>query len=185
MSGFSKTSEAPDGFAASIDTIRVILRAAEADDLPFLYNVYASTRAAELAMTGWDIEQQRTFLTTQFEAQHRHYRTHFPDAAYHVIEINGRSAGRLYVHRRGDELRIIDIALLAEYRGRGLGTQLLKELLDEARIGGKRVLIHVERYNPALNLYSRLGFESLSDDGVYLQMMWSAPEGRAQPKTAS
>ena len=89
-----------------------------------------------------------------------------------VIERDGQAIGRLYVARWEREIRIMDIALLPEHRGSGIGTQLLRELQDEARSSGKSLTIHVERFNPALGLYQRLGFRQIEDKGVYLLMEW-------------
>jgi len=72
----------------------------------------------------------------QFAAQDAHYRRHYPNTQYSIIEVQGVSAGRLYVDRCEKEIRIIDIALLPEHRRAGIGTKLLRELQDEARIGG-------------------------------------------------
>jgi ribosomal protein S18 acetylase RimI-like enzyme len=85
-----------------------------------------------------------------------------------VIAVDGEPVGRLYVHRGPSEIRIVDIALLPEHRGDGLGTLLLRDLLAEADAAGKSVTIHVERMNPALRLYERLGFSVAEDKGVYL-----------------
>jgi ribosomal protein S18 acetylase RimI-like enzyme len=104
----------------------------------------------------------------QFTAQDRYYHDQMPDASYHVVLVDGEAAGRLYVDRREDEIHVIDIALLPEHRGHGLGTSLMREVLAEADAAGKRVTIHVERFNPALRLYERLGFAQIEDQGVYL-----------------
>jgi ribosomal protein S18 acetylase RimI-like enzyme len=93
-------------------------------------------------------------------------------AAFDVILVGGQPAGRLYLHRRDDEIRIMDIALLPEYCDRGIGTTLLHGLLSEAAAAGKPLRIHVERFNPALRLYERLGFRQIDDRGVYLFMEW-------------
>jgi ribosomal protein S18 acetylase RimI-like enzyme len=87
-----------------------------------------------------------------------------------VIERNGQPIGRLYLDRRDDELRIVDIALLTEHRGGGIGNAILTDLIDEASGSGIPVRIHVERNNPALGLYRRLGFREIGDEGVYLHM---------------
>lgn len=152
--------------------VEIRLRPAGDDDLPLLYRVYAGTRTDELAPVPWSDEQKAAFLRFQFDAQHRYYREHFPDAAYDVIEAGGEPVGRLYVDRRPDEIRLIDIALLPEHRRRGLGGRLLAELLDEARRAGKPVRIHVETSNPALSLYRRLGFTEVEEQGVYYLMEW-------------
>ena len=116
----------------------------------------------------WDDTQKDSFLRMQFEAQDHWYREQMPDASFDVVLVDGAPAGRLYVDRRDDEIRIVDIALLPEHRSRGIGTSLLGELLREADAAGKSVTIHVERLNPALRLYERLGFSVAEDKGIYL-----------------
>jgi GNAT superfamily N-acetyltransferase len=129
--------------------------------------VYAGTREEELAPLGWDEGQRQAFLTMQFHAQDRYYREKFSDAAFLIVLCHGRPAGRLYVHRGAEEILIVDIALLPDYRGRGIGGALLGDLLAEADRAGKPVRIHVEHANPALRLYQRLGFVRVGDTGVY------------------
>jgi ribosomal protein S18 acetylase RimI-like enzyme len=157
---------------------RIRFRPITPEDLPFLAALYASTRQEELAQTGWSEADKESFLALQFEAQHRHYQTHFPDAAFELILLEGKPIGRRYLDRRGDEFRLIDIALLPEQRNRGLGGALLRDLLAEAQAAEKPVRIHVEPFNPALRLYRRLGFELLEDKGVHLFMEWRPQVGR-------
>jgi ribosomal protein S18 acetylase RimI-like enzyme len=151
-------------------------------DLPFLARLYASTRADELAPVPWSTEQKAAFLDMQFRAQHQHYGQYFADADRLVILRASEPVGRLYVEDRNDDLHIIDIAFLAQHRGRGLGTALMQDLLDEAAGNAKAVTIHVEKNNPAMRLYLRLGFERVEDLGVY-DFMRSIPP--AQVNTAS
>jgi ribosomal protein S18 acetylase RimI-like enzyme len=145
-----------------------MLRAAGPGDREFLYRVYASTRTEELAVVPWDEAEKDTFLRAQFDAQDRWYRENYPHATYEVIEVDGEPAGRLYLHRGEREIRIVDIALLPAHRGNGVGSSLLRDLLAEADAAGRRVTIHVERFNPALRLYERLGFTVAEDKGVHL-----------------
>ena len=159
-------------------TPAITLRPARDHDREFLYRVYASTREDELAVVPWTDAQREEFLRMQFAAQDSHYHTHFPDAAYDLVLRDGQPIGRLYVDRRPDELRILDIALLSEHRGGGIGTRLMRELLDEAARTGKAVRIHVEHNNPALRLYHRLGFTRVGDTGVYY-LMERVPGGPA------
>lgn len=144
------------------------------EDGAFLRRVYASTRAEELAITGWSEEQKAAFCEMQFTAQDSHYRKHYPTAAFLVIENQGAPIGRLYVDRCSSELQVIDISLLAEHRGAGVGTLLLSELQSEARAAGKVVSIHVEKFNHARRLYERLGFRVKEDKDIYLLMEWQA-----------
>ncbi len=152
------------------DEIR--LRPANAEDEAFLVDLYASTREDELALTGWSEEQKMQFCRHQFEAQATHYQKHYPTAEYSVIERDGVAIGRLYVDRWMKELRIMDIALLPRHRAMGIGTLLLRGLQEEARTAGKTLSIHVEKFNPALLLYERLGFEQIKEHGIYLLMEW-------------
>jgi ribosomal protein S18 acetylase RimI-like enzyme len=160
------------------------LRPIREEDTPFLYRLYASTRVEELAPLDWDDARKEGFLQMQFEAQHRDYRARFLEARFDIVEQAGEAIGRLYVDERPEEIRIIDIALLPEYRNAGLGSRLLGELLDRARAYRKPVRIHVEKLNPARRLYERLGFVAVSDVGVYELMEWS-PSAEAQVKTSS
>ena len=152
---------------------QVTFRPSAPEDEPFLRRVYASTRIEELAPLGWSDEQQRAFLDQQFEAQHRHYQTYYADADFLVILLDGQPIGRLYVARWPEQIALIDIALLPEHRGAGIGTRLLRALMDEAAAAGKPLRIHVEKFNPALRLYGRLGFYPIEDKGIYWYMEWS------------
>jgi GNAT superfamily N-acetyltransferase len=152
----------------------ISLRPITPEDDSFLAGLYASTRAEELAVTGWSDEEKALFCRKQFDAQSAHYLENYPGASLQVIERTNAPVGRLYVARWKREIRIMDIALLPEHRGAGIGTKLLRELQDEARSAGKTLTIHVERFNPALRLYERLGFEMVEDKGVYLLMSWGA-----------
>jgi ribosomal protein S18 acetylase RimI-like enzyme len=151
---------------------KVRLRPVCDDDKRFLARVYASTREDELALVHWSDAQKNAFLEMQFNAQHEHYQRHYTEADFQLILVDDQPAGRLYVARWNDEIRIVDIALLPEFRGHGIGSQLIMELLDEGSRSGKNVSIHVEVFNPAFRLYKRLGFEIVEDKGVYQLMEW-------------
>jgi GNAT superfamily N-acetyltransferase len=148
------------------------LRPVTEADTSFLRRVYAGTRAQELAQTPWNAEQKAMFCNMQFDAQIKDYRKNYPQAEYSVIERAGVPAGRLYVERSETEILILDIALLPEHCGLGIGTHYLRELQREAAAERKVVTLHVEQFNPARRLYQRLGFEEVEDKGVYLMLQW-------------
>jgi GNAT superfamily N-acetyltransferase len=150
-----------DGFA---------LRPEAEGDIPFLVELYASTREAELAAVPWTPEQKRAFLLQQFEAQRRDYRTRLEGCVFDVIERGGEPIGRLYLHARGCALHVVDISLAPIWRGRGVGGAILEAVIASAHADGLAVGIFVEKYNPALSLYRRLGFVEIADHGVYLEM---------------
>ena len=127
-----------------------------------------------MALVDWTDRQKDEFLRMQFNAQHNFYHEQFSSAQFDIIEFYNDTIGRLYVDRRPDEIRIIDIALLPEHRGKGIGGELMQSLLEEASGSNKSVSIHVEHNNPAMHLYQRLGFRHVRDEGVYFFMRWNA-----------
>lgn len=147
-------------------------RDATVADRALLEMIYASTRAQEVATTGWPEAQQRDFLQMQFAAQHNYYQANYPDALWLIIECDGDPAGRLFLEDWSGELRIIDIALLPSYRRQGIGEAILHDLMDRTAATGRAVSIHVEKTNPAMSLYRRLGFETVEDKGVYDLLEW-------------
>lgn len=152
----------------------ITFRPCRDDDVPFLRYVYGTTREDELRLVPWTEGEKDAFLDMQFHAQKTHYENFYPDCEFLVIELEGMPIGRLYIDRGEDDIGIIDIALTPEYRGRGIGRMLLEEILAEARVGGKKVTIYVEHFNPARRLYDRLGFRHIDTNGVYHLMEWRA-----------
>jgi GNAT superfamily N-acetyltransferase len=153
----------------------VALRAVASDDQTFLLKVYAGVRSDELAQVPWSEAQREAFIKMQFDAQQVHYRTHNPAATHDIILLDAQPIGRLYVARRETEIRILDITILPEYRNRGIGTPLIKELMREAARTGKPLNIYVESFNPSLRLFKRLGFvKTEGEDEVNWLMEWHA-----------
>ncbi|MEM7116760.1 MAG: N-acetyltransferase [Chloroflexota bacterium] len=141
-------------------------------DMPFLFQLYASTRAHEMAMIPWGDQEKQQFLAMQFRAQHTYYTENYKNATFDVICWAGQPIGRLYVDEWLTELRIIDIALLPQYRNHGIGSYYLKALMQRASNDGKGISIHVEHNNPAMALYTRLGFQKIDETGIYHLMEW-------------
>lgn len=170
----------------------ITLRPIREEDMALLYRVYYSTREEELRMiVDWTDEMKEAFVRQQFNAQHAWYQEHYIGATFDVVLVDGVPAGRLYVHRREREIRLVDITLLPEFRNSGLGSRLLRELLAESEATGKPLTIHVEKYNPAMRLYQRLGFRSIEDRGPYDLLEWrpasasAAADDAGQLNTAS
>jgi ribosomal protein S18 acetylase RimI-like enzyme len=143
-------------------------------DVPFLRRLYVSTRWEELKIVDWSEAQKLTFLESQFALQRHHYLTYYASTDCAVLEQDGVPAGRLYVDRQGGTLLVVDVALLPEWRARGIGTELMQAVIAEAGAAGKTVTVTVEKYNPAQRLYRRLGFREVSDEGVHWIMEWGA-----------
>jgi GNAT superfamily N-acetyltransferase len=154
----------------------ITLRPARPDDDNFLHKLHAGTRAEEMAAWGWDAAQQQAFLHLQFRAQQAHY-NQYPNADHRIILSDGRPIGRLLISRLESETRLVDIALLPERRGAGIGAALINGLLDEAARANKPVRLHVEKSNRARRLYQRLGFVCAGDIGTHFTMEWRSSSG--------
>lgn len=147
------------------------LRAATDADRPFLLTVYGTLRAAELAQVPWPDEVKSAFVAQQFHAQDTAYRNAYPGADFLVVEVDGVPIGRLYRYDTDTELHVLDIALLPEWCGRGIGSALLADVLAEADASGRDVGLFVERWNPAKRLYERLGFTEVGSDEIYIELV--------------
>ena len=149
---------------------KVSLRKIIRNDMDFLYRLYASTREEELALVDWSKEQKEAFLQMQFNAQHTYYMEQYPNAKFQIIMLDKEPIGRLYTEVWENEIRLIDIALTPKHRNKGIGSYYVKKVIDEGERADLPLRIHVERFNPALHMYKRLGFEKIGDTGVYYLM---------------
>lgn len=157
---------------SQIDSIT--LRPLLSTDEAFSYLIYASTRTEEMARVAWTDEQKEAFLRMQFKAQTDHYRAYYPAAEYQILQRGDVPIGRLIVERSPKSLLIMDIALLPEFRNTGIGTAILRELMEEAGQAGLPVVLRVEFFNPAIRLYTRLGFVKTREvNSVYQEMIWT------------
>jgi ribosomal protein S18 acetylase RimI-like enzyme len=150
----------------------VELRDAQPSDLPFLFSLYCDVRAPELAAWGWPAAQQDAFLRMQFEAQRQSFLAAYPESNHSIVSVAGVPMGRRLVARTSDGLHLVDIALLAAYRNRGIGTRLIEELFDNCSRSECALNLNVLRGNPAMRLYQRLGFQEIGADAMYIQMSW-------------
>ena len=148
----------------------ITLRPVGPDDYDLLVEAYGSTRAEELALVPWTVEQQQAFVRSQFAAQQDHYAKKYPAASHDIIMSDGRPVGRLYVARLDQEIRIVDLTLLPAERNAGIGSHLIKQLLDEANRSGTVTRIFVEEFNPSLRLFERLGFSPAEQHGIHVLM---------------
>jgi ribosomal protein S18 acetylase RimI-like enzyme len=148
--------------------VRVDRRPVAEDDRAFLLNLYASTRATEMAMVPWTEEQKQAFVESQFAAQLRGYADTYPDAVHEILSVSGELVGRVYLSREAERLQILDITIAPAARNRGIGTRVLREILAEADDAHKAVSVYVEPYNPSLRLFTRLGFAVASQEEFQL-----------------
>ena len=157
------------------DQTQITIRNAEDKDKPFLEKLFLETRRDEFAALGWDENQLTMFLQMQFNMQTQSYKMQFPDAQISVIKAGGAAVGRMITT---GEMRLVDIAVLPEFRNQGIGSFALERVLDEARNQKKTVDLQVLKTNsPAIRLYERFGFEKTGEDDMYLAMQWRDSSG--------
>ncbi len=146
-------------------------------DNALLLHIYASTRVQDTElMQHLGTSHKEVFLQQQFNAQHVYYQNNYKGGNFYVIVKNANPVGRLYLHEQyGDgSVRIIDITILPEWRNKGIGEGLLRDVMKLAQQIGKPVTFHVEKLNRAIYLYKRLGFEIVSEvNSVYYLMKWA------------
>ena len=164
--------ERPDSFAGPVPNLR--LRPEAAGDEPLLFELYASTREEEMALTGWDEPTRTAFVNLQFRAMRQGYRSMFPHGEFSIILENDTPIGRLVVDRPAPELHVVDIVLSKPQRNRGIGTAIMQALMAEAGRAGKPVRLHVLKNSRAIQFYQRLGFVTAGENGIYEQMEWRA-----------
>jgi ribosomal protein S18 acetylase RimI-like enzyme len=153
---------------------KITLRPVQESDEGFLLSVYASTRADELAVVPWGPEQKAAFVKMQFSAQARHYSAEHPGANHDIIYLDAAPVGRLYLDRNADAFHILDVTLLPQFRNVGIGTVLLRRIIDEAGKNTKPVTIYVETFNRALSLFGKLGFHTVAEEGFCRLLQWSS-----------
>ncbi|HKP86851.1 MAG TPA: GNAT family N-acetyltransferase [Blastocatellia bacterium] len=154
----------------------VSLRPALEGDESLLFAIYSTSRADDVAQAGWDENQRQLFLKMQFAAQQQHYRTTYPEGEHSIILLRGKPVGRVYVARSGEEIRILDIALMPEHRNAGIGTLIIKDLMGEAAKTGKPIRIYVETFSRALPLFERMGFSQVEQKGFHYLLEWRAAD---------
>jgi ribosomal protein S18 acetylase RimI-like enzyme len=146
------------------------LRPTRPDDEEFLFNLYASTRESEFAALGWNRLQMEPLLRMQFAAQRHWYEAAYPGSDQQIAMIDGTPGGRMIVHRAADAVVLVDISLMPEHRGKGIGEMLLRDLLERSAKQGLPVRLQVLKNNPAAHLYERLGFLKTGEDQMYWHM---------------
>lgn len=140
-------------------------------DFSFLKVVYRSTRENELTLMNWTEIQKNNFIEFQFKAQQSYYINQFPDLKLYLIKNNTTKMGRLYIWRNSNEIRIVEITLLPKFQNQGIGSSILKKLIEESDRQKKIITIHVIRENPAIHLYKRFGFINEKEEGIYYFMV--------------
>ncbi len=146
------------------------LQKISSSDFLFLKEVYRSTREKELTLINWTESQKDHFIEFQFNAQHNYYLNQFPEIELYLIKNRAEKTGRLYVQKKAGEIRIVDFTLLPRFQYRGIGSAILTRLTEESDNEDKKLILHVEKQNPAIHLYERFGFKKISEEGIHFYM---------------
>jgi len=149
------------------------------EDHDFRFRLFCDSRPPEFAQLLAPAQFQQ-IMRFQFQAQTMSYRADFPRARFDIIELAGRPIGRIVVDRPGTSLHIIDQAIVPELRGRGIGTAVMRSLMDKACATQVPLRLKVASSNdPSLRLYLRLGFVPIESVPLYIELEWKPPAGRA------
>ena len=146
------------------------LRPVEEKDTAFIEAVYRTTREAELNLTDWSEHQKNAFISMQLKAQHAEYKTKFPNARFQVIIYNKKNAGRFYIGETENEIRLMEMTVLPEFRGKGIAKELLQQSIERSNKIQKKLSCHVEASNPILKFYQHLGFVYIKNNGRHYYM---------------
>ena len=152
----------------------ILLRPVTSDDREFLLGVYRSTREMELALVPWDDAMKRSFVEQQFGAQTSYYLSEHPNARHDVVELaTGEPVGRIYVDRSEEMISILDLTVLPEHQGRGIGSAIISWMIDEVQPSGRSIAIYIETYNHSQKFFTSRGFSVTEMVGVYNKLVWS------------
>jgi ribosomal protein S18 acetylase RimI-like enzyme len=164
-----------ESFAMSeADTTNSIsLRPVSDDDAAFLVELYKSSRGDDLRGLGWDEDRIGEFLEMQYEAQQRFHANEYKKPVDQIVMWKSERVGRLIFESREHEIRCVDVAVLPRHRNAGIGAQLIRELQIEAKRQKKALRLQVIRFNRAIALFERLGFQRISETGTHFQMEWT------------
>lgn len=155
-------------------------RPPEDSDRPFLRALFESARLDAGLLAAWSDEVRRPFLDQQFHFQTVHYARAYPEADHRLVLAGGQPIGRIILSRKAEEWWLVDIALLAAWRGRGVGTLLLRAIQAAARAAPAECLrLTVDMQNPARRLYERLGFTIEQECIPALAMIWRTATAEA------
>jgi ribosomal protein S18 acetylase RimI-like enzyme len=150
------------------------LRPETPDDQAFRFRLFCDSRPPEWYAVAIEPAIREQVMRMQFEAQTKTYASRFPRARFDIIELEGEPVGRIVVNRPGVMVHVVDHAIVPALRNRGLGTSIMRTLMDEAAMAGLPVRLKVADANdPSLKLYLRLGFEPIETAPFYIELEWT------------
>ena len=138
------------------------LRSVTENDFDFVYQVKkdAYKKYVEICFGNWDEEQQKKYFKRFIET--------YKEGAF-IISFDGKDIGFYNGCMTDDKYEIGNICIIPEYQNRGIGTDILKDVLSEN--SGKEITIQYFKQNPVGRLYERLGFKFLGETQFHYQMI--------------
>jgi len=157
------------------------LRPEREEDREFRFRLFCDSRLPEFELLAHQVgpAAYNQIIQMQFHAQSTSYRAQFPQARFDIVELADAPIGRIVVDRPGDMIHIVDQAIIPTMRNRGIGTAMMRALMDDAAQAGLPVRLKVASSNdPSMKLYLRLGFVPIETAPLYIDMEWraSAPQ---------
>ena len=162
---------------------RVTQRRAGSEDALLLYELFSTSRAVEFAAMGLTGEQYRPLLEMQYRGRAMTCAAQYPEAEDWIVCMEyGTAVGNYLLAGTSAGPRMIDLAVLPQWRGKGIGTQVLRQAAHRSAAAGEILSLRVMKGNQAMRLYTRVGFQVASEDETSCEMIWQPPPER--PKTA-
>jgi len=149
------------------------LRRKDENDSDFLFKLFGEIKIAELNAGSWPQQMQDQLIQMQFTAFEQSVKNEYPFSEDYIILHDSERAGRLQINKEVDHIRVINISLLPAYRNKGIGSGILKKIIQEAESANKPVLLEVDKVNTAVNLYRRLRFEVYEENEIKYGMKYA------------
>lgn len=152
---------------------KIAFRVIHDADRDFLFSLFAAAREWEFEHTAWKDDEKAAFLKRQFDIRTQAYQMNYLGASHRIITLDDTDIGQLILDRRDDYMLIVDFVITPDFQGKGIGSDILKSLINEAHGGKVPIRLHVEKNNPALHLYLRHGFKVEGEQGHHHKLTWS------------
>jgi RimJ/RimL family protein N-acetyltransferase len=151
----------------------IILRPEREEDAAFLAGLFRTSAGRDLSLLPIDEAMKDQLISMQFASQTTTYRAQFPAARFDIIEQDGEPIGRIVIDAGTEVGRIVDVALMLERRGQGLGTAIIGAVTQRL---ARRVRCQVLAGNRAsLSMFHRAGFRQVGDVPPFLHLEWQPP----------
>jgi ribosomal protein S18 acetylase RimI-like enzyme len=151
----------------------IAVRPALPQDEIFLYDLYHAIRGPEFALAPITPAQRTDLIRMQFRGQMAAYAAMYPNSCYHIVLLDGKPVGRLWVAQGDREFHLVDIAVHPSLQNKGIGSALIQRLQQEATRARLPVHCTVQRFNPgSLRFHQRHGFAITRADEMHFFLEW-------------